>query len=38
FFFAISDGGDSAISFCFIFLCLVFAGAGAFALDNRRNA
>jgi putative oxidoreductase len=31
-------GGDAAISFCFIFLYLVFAGPGAWALDNRRSA
>ncbi|TGV62467.1 DoxX family protein, partial [Mesorhizobium sp. M2D.F.Ca.ET.160.01.1.1] len=37
-FFPINNSGDSAISFCFIFLYLVFAGVGAFALDNRRNA
>jgi len=37
-FFPINNGGDLAISFCFIFLYLVFAGAGAFALDNRRSA
>jgi putative oxidoreductase len=37
-FFPINNGGDLAISFCFIFLYLVFAGAGAFALDNRRGA
>jgi len=37
-FFPANNGGDAAISFCFIFLYLVFAGAGAFALDNRRNA
>ncbi|ESZ23603.1 DoxX family protein [Mesorhizobium sp. L2C084A000] len=37
-FFPVNNGGDSAISFCFIFLYLVFAGAGAFALDNRRSA
>jgi putative oxidoreductase len=36
--FPINNGGDLAISFCFIFLYLVFAGSGAFALDNRRNA
>ncbi|TPK64646.1 DoxX family protein [Mesorhizobium sp. B2-4-19] len=35
-FFPVNNGGDSAISFCFIFLYLVFAGAGAFALDNRK--
>ncbi|UCI22164.1 DoxX family protein [Mesorhizobium sp. B2-1-8] len=36
-FFPVNNSGDAAISFCFIFLYLVFAGAGAFALDNRRN-
>lgn len=29
--------GDAAILYCFIFLYLVFAGPGAFALDNRRK-
>ena len=29
------NGGESAVLFCFIFLYLVFAGAGAFALDNK---
>ncbi|MCA0035289.1 DoxX family protein [Mesorhizobium sp. B263B2A] len=37
-FFPVNNGGDAAISFCFIFLYLFFAGPGAFALDNRRNA
>ncbi|MDX8505751.1 DoxX family protein [Mesorhizobium captivum] len=37
-FFPVNNGGDSAISFCFIFLYLIFAGPGAFALDNRNNA
>ena len=37
-FFPINNNGDVAISFCFIFLYLVFAGAAAVALDNRRNA
>ncbi|MDX8534874.1 DoxX family protein [Mesorhizobium sp. VK25A] len=37
-FFPVNNGGDLAISFCFIFLYLIFAGSGAFALDNRRNA
>ncbi|RVA14400.1 DoxX family protein, partial [Mesorhizobium sp. M7D.F.Ca.US.004.03.1.1] len=36
-FFPVNNGGDLAISFCFIFLYLFFAGAGAFALDNRRS-
>ena len=35
-FFPVNNSGDAAISFCFIFLYLVFAGGGAFALDNRR--
>ena len=37
-FFPVNNSGDAAISFCFIFLYLVFAGPGAFALDNRRGA
>lgn len=37
-FFPVNNGGDAAISFCFIFLYLFFAGPGAFALDNRGNA
>ncbi|MGX8013109.1 DoxX family protein [Mesorhizobium sp. ORM8.1] len=36
-FFPVNNGGDLAISFCFIFLYLVFAGSGAFALDNRSS-
>ena len=36
-FWPVNNRGDSAISFCFIFLYLVFAGPGAFALDNRRS-
>ena len=31
------NNGDAAILYCFIFLYLVFAGSGAFALDNRRK-
>ena len=27
--------GESAVLFCFIFLFLVFAGAGAWSVDNR---
>lgn len=37
-FFPVNNSGDAAISFCFIFLYLVFAGGGAFALDNRARA
>lgn len=29
------NGGDAAILYCFVFFYLIFAGAGAFALDNR---
>jgi putative oxidoreductase len=36
-FFPVNNGGDAAISFCFVFLYLAFAGPGAFALDNRRG-
>jgi putative oxidoreductase len=35
--FPIQNGGEAAVLFCFVFLYLVFAGAGAFALDNRRS-
>lgn len=31
------NGGEAAVLYCFAFLFLVFAGAGAFALDNRRG-
>lgn len=31
------NSGDAAVLYCFIFLYLVFAGPGAFALDNRRK-
>jgi len=37
-FFPVNNSGDAAISFCFIFLYLIFAGSGAFALDNRARA
>ncbi|MEQ1941218.1 DoxX family protein [Mesorhizobium sp. VNQ89] len=32
-----NNNGGAAILFCFIFLYLVFAGPGAWALDNRRG-
>jgi putative oxidoreductase len=32
--FPISNGGEAAVLFCFTFLYLVFAGPGAFAVDN----
>jgi putative oxidoreductase len=31
----ITDGGESAVLYCFGFLLLVFTGAGAYALDSR---
>ncbi len=31
------NGGEAAVLFCFIFLYLVFAGPGAFAIDNGRK-
>ncbi len=37
-FFPANNGGTSAILFCFIFLYLVFAGPGAWAIDNRNRA
>jgi putative oxidoreductase len=33
-FFPILNGGDAAILYCFVFLYLVFAGGGAWSLDN----
>lgn len=35
--FPVLNGGDAAILFCFVFLYLVFAGAGAWSLDARRS-
>jgi putative oxidoreductase len=32
------NGGEAAVLFCFVFLYLVFAGPGAFAIDNARRA
>ena len=32
------NGGDSPIQFCFVFLYLVFAGAGAWSIDAARRA
>lgn len=37
-FFPILNGGDSAIQYCFVFLYLVFAGPGAWSLDEKRGA
>ena len=35
--FPVLNGGDGSILFCFIFLYLVFAGAGAWSLDAKRG-
>ena len=37
-FFPILNGGDSAIQYSFVFLYLVFAGPGAWSLDEKRGA
>jgi putative oxidoreductase len=40
-FLPIKNGGDNAVLFCFIFLYLVFAGAGPWSIDHliaKRNA
>ena len=36
-FFPLTNGGDTAVLFCFIFLYLVFAGAGAWSIDGART-
>lgn len=36
--FPVLNGGEAAVLYCFIFLYMVFAGGGAFALDNKRKA
>lgn len=37
-FFPVNNMGDAAVLFCFVFLYLVFAGAGAWSLDGSRAA
>jgi putative oxidoreductase len=37
-FFPVNNGGDAAVLFCFVFFYLMFAGPGAFAVDNRRSS
>jgi putative oxidoreductase len=37
-FFPILNGGEAAILFCFVFIYLVFAGAGDWSLDHRLRA
>jgi putative oxidoreductase len=34
----VSNGGDAAVLFCFVFIYLVFAGAGAWSIDGLRKA
>jgi putative oxidoreductase len=36
-FYPLLNGGEAAMLFCFIFFYIVFAGPGAFALDNSRK-
>lgn len=36
-FFPVNNGGDAAILFCFVFLYFVFAGAGAWSVDEARG-
>jgi putative oxidoreductase len=36
-FFPVNNGGDAAVLFCFVFLYLVFAGAGAWSVDSVRG-
>ncbi|WP_460448061.1 DoxX family protein [Alsobacter sp. SYSU BS001988] len=36
-FFPVNSGGDAAILYCFVFLYLVFAGAGPWSVDARRR-
>jgi putative oxidoreductase len=35
-FFPVSNGGDGAVLFCFVFLYLVFTGPGAWSVDANR--
>jgi len=37
-FFPIQNGGDAAILYCFVFLYIAAAGAGAWSLDERKPA
>jgi putative oxidoreductase len=36
-FFPVNNGGDAAILYCFVFLYLVFAGPGAWSVDEVRS-
>jgi putative oxidoreductase len=33
-FFPVINGGDAAVLYCFVFLCLFFAGGGAWSVDR----
>jgi putative oxidoreductase len=35
--FPLQNGGEAAVLFCFIFLYIVFAGAGAWSIDGMRT-
>ncbi|MNU00580.1 hypothetical protein D3C72_2437440 [compost metagenome] len=37
-FYPVLNGGDAAILYCFVFFYLIFAGAGAFAIDKPSRA
>lgn len=37
FFFPVTNGGDAAILYCFLFLFIAAAGPGAFSLDSKLN-
>jgi putative oxidoreductase len=37
-FFPLTNGGDAAVLFCFIFLYLVFAGPGAWSIDAKTGS
>jgi putative oxidoreductase len=37
-FIPLTNGGDAAVLFCFIFLYLVFAGPGAWSIDGRTGS
>ena len=36
-FYPVLNGGDASILYCFVFLLLVFAGAGALSVDGARS-
>jgi putative oxidoreductase len=37
-FFPLTNGGDAAVLFCFVFFYLVFAGPGAWSIDGRTGS